>query len=164
MGLFDSIKQLFIPAAEEVSATKQKLASFMQQALKKNDLAGYEIVYGKMIEKKDTLTTRKTQYFNYAIAFNNHTGDLVILPIDAKLASFGWPVFVHGETLKKAKLGTMSTIYTFDFKDDTTIMFEVPAQNYKIGKMLGAVELPILQQQEAKAFKEFFRVYFQSPK
>ena len=39
-------------------------------------------------------------------------------------------------------------------------MFETPAQNFKIGKSLGASELPIMQEKEAKAFKEFFKTKF----
>jgi hypothetical protein len=160
LGLLDKIKSFFVPSEEEVKGTKNKLNAFMKHALKKEDLTGFEIVYGKLSETKDTLVTKKTQYHNYAIAFNADTGELVILPVDPKLASCGWPVFVNNETLKTAKNTMMGTIYQFDMKDGENIMFETPAQNYKIGKSLGAMELPIMQEREAKLFKVFFKTKF----
>lgn len=45
-------------------------------------------------------------------------------------------------------------------KDGENIMFETPAQNYKIGKPLSAMELPITQEREAKLFKAFFKNKF----
>lgn len=160
MGLFDKIKSLFVPSEEETKITKEKIRAFMKQALKKDDLPGFEIVYGKLAETKDTLLTRKTQYNNYAIAFNNVTMELIILPVDPKLASCGWPVYITNETLKSAKTVAFGTAYSFDLKDGDNIMFSTPAQNYKIGKLLGAMELPIMQEKEAWSFKEFFKAKF----
>lgn len=160
MGLFDKIKGFFVPSDEEVKSTKDKMRAFMKQALKKDDITGFEIVYGKLAETKDTLTTKRTQYHNYVIAFNNQTMELIILPIDPKLASCGWPIFINNDTLKSAKTALFGTVYQLDLKDGDNIIFETPAQNYKIGKSLGAMELPIMQEREAKEFKEFFKTKF----
>ena len=160
MGLFDKLKSFFVPSEEEINATRNKLWHFMKEVTKREDLTGFEIVYGKLAETKDTLITRKTQYFNYAVAFNKDTGELIILPVDPKLVSCGWPVFINNETLKSATTELFGTAYSFTLKDGDNIMFETPAQNYKIGKALGAMELPIMQEKEAKAFKVFFKERF----
>jgi len=160
MGLFDTIKSFFVPSEAEIKVAKDKMWAFMKQATKRDDLSGFEIVYGKLAETKDSLLTRKTEYHNYAIAFNRSTGELIILPIDPKLASCGWPVFITSETLKSASKILFGTAYEFDLKDGDTIIFDTPAQNYKIGKTLGAMELPIMQEKETKAFKEFFEKKF----
>lgn len=52
------------------------------------------------------------------------------------------------------------TAYSIDLKDGDNIMFSTPAQNYKIGKILGAMEVPIIQEKEVKSFKEFFNKKF----
>lgn len=160
MGLFDKIKSMFVPSEEEVATTKEKLKFFLKQSLKDEKMDGYQIVYGKLSEQKDTLTTRKVQYFNYIIGFNKSTGELVILPVDPKLASCGWPIFVNETTLKSAKKVLFGTAYEFQMQDGDTILFEVPSQNYKIGKSLGAMELPIMQQEEADEFKRFFEMKY----
>jgi len=158
MGLFYTIKSFFVASDEEVRAAKCKMWQFMKDATKKVDLDGYELVYGKLAETKDSLTTNRTQYHNYAIAFNKATLDIIILPIDPKLASCGWPVFINDATLKSADRILFGTAYQFDLHDGDNIMFETPAQNYKIGKSLGAMELPIMQEEEVKSFKEFFKM------
>ena len=160
MGFFDTIKGYFSISDEQNAATKAKLRSFMMQATKADNLNGYEIVYGKHINKDDTVLTNKTTYFNYAIAFNDNTGALTILPIDPKLASCGWPVFINNETLVKAQKVLMNTLYEFTLKDGDDITFDVPAVNYKISVTLGALELPISQEKEAAAFKAFFERWF----
>jgi len=159
MGLFDTIKGYFVPSKEENQAAKSKLLQFMKQALKRDELTGFQIVYGKSIKSKDGLLEKRTQYYNYAVAFNRGTGELVILPVDPKLASCGWPVFINEETLKSAKKSYVLS-YVFDLNVGDFIDFEVPEQNYKIGKLLGALELPIMQEEEAAAFKEFFKMKF----
>ncbi len=156
MGIFNALKSFFSISEEENKATKNKMKFFMLQALKKDDLSGFEIVYGKLAENKDNLVTRKTQYHNYAIAFNRQTSELIILPIDPKLASCGWPIFINNETLKKAETVLFGTAFSFDLKDGDNIMFDTPAQNYKISKILGALEIPIIQEKEVNSFKEFF--------
>ena len=160
MGIFDQIKSFFVPSEEEVQAAKLKMWQFVKQATKRDDFSGFELVYGKLSESKDSFTTRKTEYHNYAIVFNETDGELIILPIDPKLASCGWPVFINNETLKSAQTILFGTAYEFELKDGDHIMFETPAQNYKIGKSLGSLELPIMQEKEAKAFKEFFKMRF----
>lgn len=160
MGLFDQIKSFFVPSEDEVLAAKNKMWQFMKEATKRDDLNGFQLVYGKLAEDKDTLLTNRTSYHNYAIAFNQGTGGLIILPIDPKLASCGWPIFINDETLKAAKTILFGTAYSIDLKDGDNIMFDTPAQNYKIGRSLGALELPIMQEEEAKAFKQFFKMKF----
>ncbi|MET4082929.1 hypothetical protein ABIB40_002893 [Pedobacter sp. UYP30] len=160
MGIFGKIKSFFVPSEEDVKETKDKMWAFMKQALKKDNLQGFEIVYGKLAETKDTLITKKTEYHNYTIAFNKITGELIILPIDPKLASCGWPVFITEETLKEAKTILFGTAYSVELKDGEIFMFDTPAQNYKIGKSLGAMEIPIMQEAEVKAFKDFFKAKF----
>ena len=160
MGLFDQIKSFFVASEEEVLAAKNKMWQFMKEATKGDDLTGFQLVYGKLAEETDTLLTNRTTYHNYAIAFNQGTGALIILPIDPKLASCGWPIFINDETLKSAETILFGTAYSFDLKDGDNIMFDTPGQNHKIGRSLGALELPIIQEEEAKAFKQFFKMKF----
>ncbi|WP_177764397.1 hypothetical protein [Flavobacterium sp. I3-2] len=160
MGIFDSIKAIFSISESENKATKDKMKLFMKQALKKDNLDGFELVYGKLAENKDNLVVRKTEYHNYVIAFNRQSSELIILPIDPKLASCGWPIFINNETLKKAKTVMYGTAYSIDLKDGDNIMFSTPAQNYKIGRILGAMEVSIIQEKEVKSFKEFFNKKF----
>lgn len=81
---------------------------------------------------------------------------MIILPIDSKLTNCGCPIFINNETLKKAETVLFGTAYSFDLKDGDNIMFDTPAQNYKISKILGALETPIIQEKEVNSFKEFF--------
>jgi hypothetical protein len=85
---------------------------------------------------------------------------MVVLPIDPKLASCGWPVFINSETLKKASKGLMGTLYELTLKDDSYYPFEVPAVNGKAAQALGAMEIAIGQQEEAAAFKAFFKTWY----
>ncbi|XZF14213.1 hypothetical protein ACTHGU_20735 [Chitinophagaceae bacterium MMS25-I14] len=160
MALLDTIKSFFLPTEAESNAVKAKMRAFMQQATKGELHQGNTIVYGTHHTEGRNLTTRKYTFYNYAIAFGEQGGDFIILPIDPKLASCGWPVFVNSRTLKKAKKTLMGTTYQFSMNDGEDILFRVPGVNGKAGIFFGSLELAITQEAEAAAFKQFFAQWY----
>lgn len=161
-SIIDMIKSLFVGSNEDIEKTKSTMKSFLKQALNKDNVDDYGIVYGKSIKKSNYVVASSTTYYSYMVAFNQGTGEVIIIPIDSDLTSYGEPVFVTKENLKKAKLDMFGVTFDFEFNDKTSIDFEVPEVSTKLGNLTGGYELPISQKEEAKAFKQFFKSRYKS--
>lgn len=159
-GIMDMIKKFFIGSEEDNIETKLKIKSFLRQALNRDDVEEYTIVYGKTSKHSNYVVASRTTYYSYMIAFNKGTGEIIIVPIDSELTTYGDPIFVTNMNLKKAKLTMLGVVFSFSFNDKSTIEFEVPEVNTKIVNFTGGYELPISQKEEAKLFKQFFKNKF----
>lgn len=93
-SIIEMIKSLFVGSNEDIEKTKSTMKSFLKQALDKDNVDDYVLVYGKSIKESNYVVASKTTYYNYLVAFNKGTGEMIIIPIDSKLTSYGEPVFV----------------------------------------------------------------------
>lgn len=159
-GIMDMIKKFFIGSEEDNKETKLKMKSFLRQALNRDDVEEYTIVYGKTSKHSNYIVASRTTYYSYMVAFNKGTGEIIIVPIDSELTTYGDPIFVTNMNLKKAKLIMLGVVFSFSFNDKSTIEFEVLEVNTKIVNFTGSYELPISQKEEAKLFKQFFKNKF----
>ncbi|MGL4582804.1 MAG: hypothetical protein ACRCVU_07465 [Flavobacterium sp.] len=159
-SIIDMIKGLFVASNEEVTRTKETMKSFLKQILNRDSVDEYMIIYGKAIEQTSYVVASRTTYYNYMIAFNKNTGEIIITDIDSKLTGYGTSVIITNDSLKEAKLKSFGVVYKFEFKDKTSIEFQVPEINSKIADLTGGYELAISQKEEAKVFKQFFKNRF----
>ncbi|MDM1348067.1 hypothetical protein HX017_12855 [Myroides marinus] len=156
-GIIDMIKKFFVGSEEEMAEIRSKMKFLLGQSLNRQDVDEYAIVYGKTSKNANYIVSSTTTYYSYIVAFNKGTGEIIVVPTDYKLSSYGDPIFITNDSLKKAKLTMMGVVFSFDFKDKSSLEFEVPEINTKIVNMGGGYELAISQREEAKAFKQFFK-------
>ena len=124
------------------------------------DYNRFTIVYGCGVDVGMThfLVVRKTTYTysSYAIGYDKNENEIVVLPIDLDLETYGTPVYLKHSDIDKAKISWLSKEITIRDKrlPKKYIQFNVPEM---INQDPDNVVVPIKQDEKAKEFTEFFK-------
>ena len=104
------------------------------------------------------IVVRKTTYTysSYAVGFDTNEAEIVILPIDIDMETYGTPVYLKKSEIDKAKISWLSKEITIRDKrlPKKYIQFNVPEM---INQDPDNVVIPVKQDEEAKKFMEFFK-------
>ena len=124
------------------------------------DHSRFSVVYGCGVDVGMTnfVVVRKTTYTysSYAVGFDTGGEEIVILPIDIDMESYGSPVYLKKSEIDKAKISWLSKEITIRDKrlPKKYIQFSVPEM---INQDPDNVVIPVKQDEEAKRFAEFFK-------
>lgn len=139
-------------------ANYKKICDLFNKAVP--DYNRFSVVYGCGVDvgMADFVVVRKTTYTysSYAVGYDNNENELVILPIDTDIETYGMPVYMKKSDIDKAKISWLSKEITI--RDGRLpkkyIQFSVPEM---INQDPDNVIIPVKQNEEAKRFTEFFK-------
>ncbi len=120
----------------------------------------FSVVYacGVDVGMTNFIVVRKTTYTysSYAVGFDTNEAEIVILPIDIDMETYGTPVYLKKSEIDKAKISWLSKEITIRDKrlPKKYIQFNVPEM---INQDPDNVVIPVKQDEEAKKFMEFFK-------
>lgn len=159
MSLLGKLKNALQASASENAFTKERMAALFMQSLQIAALNGYQLAYGKHMKAGPSLAGgNRYTFYNYVVGFKPDPVniDVVLVPIDADLSSYGAPILINTKTFKKAGKTFLSRLYKFKTIYGNSFVFHVPPVNGKAASMFGNEEIAINQEAEALAFKAYF--------
>ena len=124
------------------------------------DHSRFSVVYGCGVDVGMTnfIVVRKTTYAysSYAIGFDINGEEIVILPVDIDIETYGTPIYLKKSEIDKAKISWLSKEITIRDKrlPKKYIQFNVPEM---INQDPDNVVIPVKQDEVAKKFMEFFK-------
>ena len=124
------------------------------------DSERFSVVYGCGVDvgMSDFIVVRKTTYTysSYAIGYDENMPEIVILPLDIDMKTYGTPVYLKKNDIDKAKISWLSKEITIRDKrlPKKYIQFSVPEM---INQDPDNVVIPVKQNEEAKKFAGFFK-------
>ena len=139
-------------------ANYKKLCDLFNKAVP--DYSRFLVVYGCGVDvgMADFIVVRKTTYTysSYAVGYDNNENELVILPVDTDIETYGIPVYMKKSDIDKAKISWLSKEITIRDRrlPKKYIQFSVPEM---INQDPDNVVIPVKQNEEAKRFTEFFK-------
>jgi hypothetical protein len=119
----------------------------------------YNVVYGCGVDvgMMDFVVVRRTTYTysNYAIGYDAGNHEIVILPIDTDIISYGVPYYLKKSEIGKASRNRISSEITIrhDRLPKKYIQFVIPPS---IREDDDEVCIPIIQDDQAKQFEEYY--------
>ncbi|MET6995872.1 hypothetical protein [Chitinophaga defluvii] len=159
MSLLGKLKNALQASAAENALAKERMAALFMQSLQADALDGYQLAYGKHMKAGPSLSggSRHT-FYNYVVGYKPDPVniDVVLVPVDADLRSYGAPILINTKTFKKAGKTFLSGLYKFKTIYGNSFVFQVPPVNGKAASMMGSEEVAINQEAEARLFKAFF--------
>lgn len=158
MSLLGKLKNALQASPSENAFARERMAVLFMQSLQVDTLNGYQLAYGKHMKAGPNLNGNRYTFYNYVVGFKPDPVniDVVLVPIDAGLSSYGAPILINTKTFKKAGKTFLSRLYKFKNIYGNSFVFQVPPVNGKAASMFGSEEIAINQEAEALAFKAYF--------
>lgn len=127
------------------------------------DADRFRVVYGCGVDvgMMNFVVVRKTTYTyaSYAIGFDETANEIVILPINRDFSSYGDPIYVKKDEVKKAKISMFSKEIRIQSNK-----FPKKYITFTVQEMLNQdpeeVAICVKQEEEANAFLQFFKTKF----
>lgn len=156
MKFTDFFKGLFVPTAEQNTASKEKLSEIFYKSV--TDKTWLTIIYAKANQL--VWMSHNNIYTNYIIWFDTSSKSLIILPYNNKLQTAGAPIYITDANLKDADVNSFGQIYDIELQNGDSMSFILPISIGNINTITDRKQFTIEQEQEVETFKIFFKNYF----